>query len=119
MKSNALKTDPVEVKITEGLLREITGGIVKNFHPLKIILFGSYSYGKPTPDSDLDFLIIMKTRKRPAVLSAEISLKCRPPFVPMEIVVLTPQDIARRLKGFDPFLEEVLTKGRILYETKR
>ena len=119
MKTHALKASPTEILITEELLREITDKIVKNFHPLKVILFGSYSYGKPTPDSDVDFLVIMNSEKRPAERSAEISLKCRPTFVPMEIVALTPEEIKRRLADFDPFLEEVLAKGRILYETKR
>lgn len=119
MKGQALKVIPTEIEITDELIRGIAGRIVEYYHPHKVILFGSYAYGKPTPDSDLDILIVMNTRKRPAARSAEISLKCRPPFVPMEVVVLTPGEIKQRLAGFDPFLEEVLAKGRVLYEAKR
>ncbi|HUK55470.1 MAG TPA: nucleotidyltransferase domain-containing protein [Nitrospiria bacterium] len=119
MKGQALKARPTNVSITEELIREIASRIVSHFHPHKIILFGSYAYGKPTPDSDLDLLVIMPTRKRPAERSAEISLKCRPPFIPMEVIVLTPGEIKQRLAGFDPFLEEVLAKGQVLYEAQR
>ena len=119
MKGEVLRVKPTEITITDELIQEITNRIVEHFHPHKVILFGSYAYGKPTPDSDLDLLVIITTRKRPAERSAEISLKCRPPFVPMEVVALTPGEIRQRLAGFDPFLEEALTKGRVLYEAKR
>jgi predicted nucleotidyltransferase len=35
--------------------------IVERLAPEKIILFGSYAYGSPTPDSDVDLLIILET----------------------------------------------------------
>ena len=45
--------------ITEELIREIKDRIVSAVHPEKIIIFGSYAYGTPTKDSDLDLLVIM------------------------------------------------------------
>jgi len=38
--------------------------IVAAYQPEKIILFGSYAYGKPSADSDLDLLIIKRTAER-------------------------------------------------------
>lgn len=40
---------------------EIVARIVEAIHPLKIILFGSYAYGNPTPGSDVDLVVITET----------------------------------------------------------
>lgn len=98
---------------------EIRDRIVRNFKPLKVILFGSYAYGKPTVDSDVDILVIMNSRKRPSRRRYEAYKVCDIPFTPMDILVLTPGEVRRRLKWFDPFLDEVLTKGRVFYEKRR
>ena len=104
-------------KITELLLDEITKKIVDHFHPVQIILFGSYAYGTPTTHSDLDLLVIMDTNLRPTACSAAIARLCRPKYVAMNIVVRTPEDIQARLQHFDPFLEQIFKHGRILYKS--
>ncbi len=101
--------------LTQGLLREIAQKVVQAFHPKNIILFGSYAYGKPTSDSDLDLLVIMETRDRPAERIRKVSDLFDPRPLPMDFIVLTPAEMRHRLSGFDPFLEEVLEKGQSLY----
>jgi predicted nucleotidyltransferase len=101
--------------VTPGLLREIAQKVVKAFRPKNIILFGSYAYGKPTADSDLDLLIVMKSRDRPAERIRKVSDLFDPRPLPMDFIVLTPGEVRQRLSGFDPFLEEVLKKGQLLY----
>ena len=103
--------------VTEAMLEEITRKIVEAFRPDRIILFGSHAYGVPSRDSDVDLLVIMDTDVRPVERSARISRACRPRYVAMDILVRTPDEIEDRLEGFDPFLEEILTHGRILYDT--
>jgi len=41
-----------------GVILEIVEKIKKEYQPKKVILFGSYAYGEPTEDSDLDILIV-------------------------------------------------------------
>jgi predicted nucleotidyltransferase len=101
--------------VTPRLLREVTQKLVQAFRPKKIILFGSYAYGKPTSDSDLDLLIVMESRDRPAERIRKVSDLFDPRPLPMDFIVLTPGEMRHRLRGFDPFLEEVLEKGQILY----
>ena len=101
--------------VTSGLLREIAQKVVRAFRPKNIILFGSYAYGKPTSDSDLDLLIVMESRDRPAERIRKVSDLFDPRPLPMDFIVLTPDEIRHRLSGFDPFLEEVLEKGQTLY----
>jgi len=101
--------------VTPGLLREIAQKVVQAFRPKNIILFGSYAYGNPTSDSDLDLLVVMETRDRPAERIRKVSDLFDPRPLPMDFIVLTPAEMRRRLSGFDPFLEEVLEKGQRLY----
>ena len=108
-------TDASAYRVTPGFLREIAQKVVRAFRPKNIILFGSYAYGKPTSDSDLDLLIVMESRDRPAERIRKVSDLFDPRPLPMDFIVLTPGEMRHRLSGFDPFLEEVLEKGQILY----
>jgi len=110
-KNGGVSASPVTLE----LLREIAQKVVRAFRPKNIILFGSYAYGKPTSDSDLDLLVIMETRDRPAERIRKVSDLFDPRPLPMDFIVLTPSEIRHRLSGFDPFLEEVLEKGQRLY----
>lgn len=101
--------------LTPARLRAITRQIAEQFHPHQIILFGSYAYGKPSWDSDVDLLVIMDTADRPATRNGSIARTCRPRYVALDILVRTPAEIASRLAGFDPFLEEILSRGKVLY----
>lgn len=103
--------------VPESFLRDAVRRIVDGLHPHKIILFGSHAYGAPTKDSDLDFLIIMDTQERPARRRMALDELFWPREYPMDFVVLTPEELEKRLSGFDPFLREVTTKGKVLYET--
>jgi predicted nucleotidyltransferase len=103
---------PVTADLIQGIIQRIVAGV----HPQKIILFGSYAAGTPSPDSDLDFLIIMDTPERPAERVLTVSRLLRPRPFPMDILVWTPDEIAAGLEARDSFIQEILTRGKILYE---
>src|SRR5215207_4977903 len=91
--------------------------IVAELKPEKIILFGSYAYGNPTPDSDVDLLVIMKTKAREIDRYVAVSNLLYPRQFPVDILVKTPQEMeaeARKTGNF--FMREILKKGRVLYE---
>ena len=70
-------------------IQALADKIAREFHPDKIILFGSHALKKPTPDSDVDLLVIMPLNgKSPHHQAAEIYLKCRSLF-PVDILVRT------------------------------
>lgn len=96
-------------------IQEVAQRIGKEFSPQRIILFGSYAYGHPTPDSDVDLLVITPFQGRSAEKSVEIRLKVRPPF-PMDLLVRTPEKVQERLNMGDSFMREILMKGKVLYE---
>lgn len=110
--------DILKPPVNAKLLKEITRRVVVKIKPLKIILFGSYVYGKPTKDSDLDLLVIKNTSLSAAKRYALVSDCLYPRKIPMDFIVKTPREIRNRLKGFDPFLIEVIASGKVLYEKK-
>lgn len=87
----------------------------EQFLPEKVILFGSYAYGHPTPDSDVDLLVITTCAGDPLEKSVEMQLKLRPPF-PLELHVHTPEKVQERLAMGDGFMREIINKGKIFYE---
>ena len=90
--------------------------IFKGFHPEKIILFGSYAYGGPGSDSDVDMLVIMHFDAKGAHQAAKIMTKVRPNF-PVDMLVRTPEQITDRVEKGDFFIKEILEHGEVLYET--
>ena len=99
---------------TERDIAEVVAQIVGHFHPQQVVLFGSYAYGTPTPDSDVDLLVVMETPLQHVEQAVEIRKAVDFPF-PVDLLVRTPQHIAERVALGDVFLREVLTKGMILY----
>jgi predicted nucleotidyltransferase len=96
------------------LIRRFARQVAERFKPDKIILFGSYAYGTPHVDSDVDILVIMPCRNQ-LDQSVRISLAIDPPF-PLDIIVRTPHNMQWRLAEGESFLTEITTKGKVLYE---
>lgn len=95
-------------------IEELGHRIAHAFHPEQIILFGSYAYGQPTADSDVDLLIIMPYEGHSTRKAVEIAQHVCPPFA-LDMIVRSPEQIAQRLAWNDWFLREIIEKGRVLY----
>jgi predicted nucleotidyltransferase len=100
--------------IPRSAIRRFARRIADKFDPEKIILFGSFAYGKPHQWSDVDLLVVMPAREE-LTKAARIQLAFEPVF-PLDILVRTPQRLRRRLAEGDSFLHEVVSKGIVLYE---
>ena len=96
-------------------IQNVTRQIVQQFHPQKVILFGSYAYGQPTEDSDVDLLVVMDIDESPLHVAAKIAAVIEHPF-PLDIVVRTPVEFASAVHRRGVFATEVATKGITLYE---
>ena len=92
--------------------------IVRELQPEAVILFGSYAYGAPTPDSDVDLLVIMETNASSAERSWSVSRLLIPRPFPVDILVRTPHEIERALAQGDFFIRELVTRGNLLYERR-
>jgi len=96
------------------LIRRFAREVAERFDPDKIILFGSYGYGTPHADSDVDILVVMPCRNQ-LDQAVKISLVIDPPF-PLDIIVRTPYSLKWRLAEGESFHTEITTKGKVLYE---
>lgn len=97
-------------------LRRVTNMIVQEYAPEKIVLFGSWVWGKPTVDSDVDLLIVKKSKKDR--FSREFDLRTRlvgHGFPPMDLLIYTPAELKKRVTIGDFFILDILKRGKILY----
>lgn len=96
-------------------IKQFKDQIVRVFHPLKVILLGSYATRVSAEDSDVDILVILPFEGRSASKFAEILNKLDPPF-PKGLLARTPEQVRERLDLDDFFIRDILEKGKFLYE---
>jgi predicted nucleotidyltransferase len=89
--------------------------IVREYKPEKIILFGSWAWGKPGPDSDVDLFIIKKSRRKRRDRAGEVWDILFPHELPMDVLVYTPNEVEKRLAIEDCFVQDIVGKGEVLY----
>lgn len=98
----------------ERTIDRIAKKIVKELHPEKVILFGSWAWGTPGPDSDVDLLIVKKRegefleehRRVRRIINGEIAA---------DILIYTPEEVERRSALGDFFIKGIIAKGTYLY----
>ncbi len=113
--NESLLTDG-DLAISMQNIRGLVRRIADEFQPEKVVLFGSYAYGNPGPESDVDLLVVMNTSLSSRQQRLRISQAISPRPFPLDIVVRTPEELETRLKLGDPFLQEVISQGRVIYE---
>ncbi|MFH0983477.1 MAG: nucleotidyltransferase domain-containing protein [Planctomycetota bacterium] len=96
-------------------IRKFAEAIAREFKPQRIILFGSYAYGKPTEDSDVDILVVMPYRGHPTEKAIEIRQRIRRPFA-LDLLVRSRREIERRMAWNDWFIREIMERGKPLYD---
>lgn len=97
-------------------INEIVKRITSYCSPEKIILFGSYAYGQPTPDSDLDIMIVMDTTERPHKRAVSFRKLLRDISVPKDIIVKTPDEFERYKDMIGTIVFPAAHQGKVLYE---
>jgi predicted nucleotidyltransferase len=94
-------------------IRRYARAVARRFHPDQIILFGSYAYGTPNRDSDVDLLVVMPARNQ-IDQAIKIRMAVEAPFA-LDLIVRTPHNMRWRLKEGDWFLREIVARGKVLY----
>lgn len=101
--------------ITREKIQEIADKVAREFQPEKIILFGSFAWGTPTEDSDVDLFIVKggegkKWEKEKAVYKFLAGAK-----IPIDVLVYTKEEANQSRRKGNFFIEDIFTKGRTLY----
>ena len=98
--------------------KKLAQKIAEEYKPEKIILFGSAATGDIRKNSDIDLLVVKETTDHPIKRDQKV-LRLLSPIrnpIPLDVVVFTPEELAWRSKGGDPFVLEMLEEGEVLYE---
>ena len=96
------------------VIRKFAREVAERFQPDKIILFGSYAYGIPNEDSDVDILVVMPCRNQHDQ-SVKIRLAVDRNFS-MDLIVRKPENLKWRLAEGESFHTEIVNRGKVLYE---
>jgi uncharacterized protein len=96
-------------------IRQLCTRITCEFKPEKIILFGSHAYGRPTPESDLDVMVVMQFEGDP-LEQAVTMLNRLNMLIPIDLLARTPEQIQQRLEMGDIFIRDIMERGKVMYE---
>lgn len=102
------------MNLDEAKLQKTVRTLARQFRPEKVILFGSWAYGKPNHDSDVDLCVIKSTLDTRS-LAREIDSSLFPRPFPIDLLVMTPEQVNNRLAINDFFVAEIIRKGKLLY----
>ena len=114
MTINRIRSNNYRRRVSTRDIRAVVKQIATLFNPEKVILFGSYAYGKPKPESDVDLLVVMNTPLRPSEQAAQI-VRAIDYHFGMDLIVRRPQQIAERIALGDSFLREITEKSKVVY----
>ncbi len=98
------------------ILSFVKDKLVETYNPLKIYIFGSYAWGKPTKDSDLDILVVVedsdqKSYKRPVSgYKALFDLD-----IPNEIIVYTKEEFEKYSEDITRLCHKIKEEGEVVY----
>jgi predicted nucleotidyltransferase len=102
--------------ISQETIAEVTKRLVKVYNPIKIYLFGSYAYGTPHEDSDLDIFIIVDESKEKAHLRARAASDVLWDLgISKDILIYTQKEFAERIEDPSTLCSLVQKKGKVLY----
>src|SRR3954447_5085167 len=90
--------------------------IAEAIHPQKIILFGSRATGTARPDSDLDLVVIYAGEKSKRQVKLDIHRLMEPASLPMDLFVLSPEEMRRQRHVANTLAREVAERGVTVYE---
>jgi predicted nucleotidyltransferase len=97
-------------------ISQLAAKIVEAEKPEKIILFGSYASGTATENSDVDLLVITRSKLSRREREIRLTRQLFGSGVPYDLLVLTPEEVDERLNRNGPFIREILSTGQVLYQ---
>jgi len=96
-------------------IEQMVQRIVRQFHPERVILFGSHARGEGGPDSDVDLLVVMPVEGLKHKKQIEIRVALRDIRVPKDVIVTTPADFEWRKEVPGTIEYPAAREGKILY----
>jgi predicted nucleotidyltransferase len=102
--------------VNQELLQKIVDRIRHAIQVEQIILFGSYAWGTPHQDSDVDLFIIVEASNEPGYRRARsVYAALRGVAVPIDIIVKTRAEVKKNATVITSLTKKVLEQGKVLY----
>jgi len=98
-------------------IKDMASRIAIKARPTKIILFGSYAYGKPGPDSDIDILVVLDKPQGKTKRYDLVDKAIGDHLYPLDILVRNQKELAQRIDLEDSFFIDIIANGLVLYES--
>jgi len=103
-------------QLTTELLEQITQKLVATLNPEQIILFGSYAYGEPNEDSDIDLLVIVSHSNEPRYRRSRQAYKVlRGIGTPTDVIIMTREEVNNKVNVRSSLINRVIHDGKVLY----
>lgn len=93
--------------------------LVKGFDPDSIVLFGSHSRGDALPDSDIDLLVVVPLTGSKRAKQVEMRVALHDIRASKDIIVATPEEVARQRNVPGTIVQPALREGKVLYDRHR
>ena len=100
---------------TENAIQMMVERLVDRFDPDQIILFGSQARGTAAVGSDVDLLVIMPVTGSKRAKQLEMRVALHDIAVPKDIILVTPDEVARRRDIVGTIIRPALCEGKVLY----
>jgi len=100
---------------TENAIQMMVERLVDRFDPDQIILFGSQARGTAEESSDVDLLVIMPVTSSKRAKQLEMRVALHDIAVPKDIILVTPDEVARRRDIVGTIIRPALCEGKVLY----
>lgn len=97
-------------------IQEMVRRIAAQFHPDKIILFGSHARGDARPDSDVDLLVVMHPNGSKRARAVEIYGLLAGMGVPKDVIVVTPEEFEAYRDAPGTVIRTARQEGKVLYD---
>ncbi|MFA6263735.1 MAG: nucleotidyltransferase domain-containing protein [Candidatus Babeliales bacterium] len=102
--------------IKQHVIEEIKNRLVKAYDPLEIYLFGSYAWGTPNEESDLDLLIVIEKSDERRYKRQHLGFDALWGVgVPKDLFVYTKEEFEQRLKDNMSLCSKIKNEGKVLY----
>lgn len=105
------------MEIQKQIMDEILSRFIDIYNPIEIYLYGSYAWGSPTEDSDVDFCVILKNSDKSQADRIRDGLRALKGItIPVDLLVLTEHEIEERKDHPSTLIFKIYHKGKKLYE---